>query len=101
MIVNLKLFFLFTESAEEKIISSLQNVKHIKVYKKSEIPQEYHYSRNRRILEILLVADKGYTITELRSENYTGSKDNSNLDRKSRNRFCLSHYITYNCILIW
>lgn len=64
----------FTETAGDTIVSKLKNVAHLEVYKKSEIPQEYHYSRNRRILDILIVADLGYTIVESKDQNYTGSE---------------------------
>lgn len=39
------------------------NEEHFKVYKKEDIPERYHLKNHRRVLELLLVADVGYTIT--------------------------------------
>lgn len=63
------------KTAGDIIVSKLQNVAHLEVYKKSDIPQEYHYSKNRRILDILIVADLGYTIVESYHQKYTGKGD--------------------------
>ncbi|GAB6032703.1 ectonucleotide pyrophosphatase phosphodiesterase [Chamberlinius hualienensis] len=48
------------------------------VYKKEEIPEEYHYRNNRRIMPILLVADEHWAIsesipTELGNHGYNNS----------------------------
>lgn len=67
-------YIYFTETAGDIIVSKLQNVAHLEVYKKSDIPQEYHYSKNRRILDILIVADLGYTVVESYHQKYTGSE---------------------------
>jgi ectonucleotide pyrophosphatase/phosphodiesterase family protein 5 len=32
------------------------------IYKRQEIPEHYHYSRNRRILPLFLVADEGWDV---------------------------------------
>lgn len=39
-----------------------QNEENFKVYKREEIPDRYHLKNHRRIPELLLVADVGYTI---------------------------------------
>ncbi|MCP9291029.1 ectonucleotide pyrophosphatase/phosphodiesterase [Gracilimonas sediminicola] len=39
------------------------NEEHFKVYKKEDIPERYHLKNHRRVPELLLVADVGYTIT--------------------------------------
>ena len=47
----------------ESIYSSLKaNENHFKVYKKDELPERYHLKNHRRIPELILVADLGYTI---------------------------------------
>ncbi|KAL8173159.1 UNVERIFIED_CONTAM: Bis(5'-adenosyl)-triphosphatase enpp4 [Gekko kuhli] len=38
------------------------NPDHMKVYRKEEIPERYHYHYNERIQPIILVADEGWTI---------------------------------------
>lgn len=47
----------------ESVYSSLKaNENHFKVYKKDELPERYHLKNHRRIPELILVADLGYTI---------------------------------------
>ncbi|XP_015783288.1 bis(5'-adenosyl)-triphosphatase enpp4-like [Tetranychus urticae] len=53
------------EGKEEEVYQmfvSLAETNHFRVYKKDEIPEEYHYRYNRRIMPILLEADPGYEI---------------------------------------
>lgn len=47
---------------KEKIYNHLKNVSHIKVYKKEDIPVEYHYTNNRRIMPVLVVGDEGWSV---------------------------------------
>ena len=56
----------------EELYKALQTVEHTTVYRKEEIPKEYHYSNNRRIMDLLLVADIGYTVG-INSTTYSGS----------------------------
>lgn len=53
---------------EEEIYEILKNIStklnNFKVYKKNEIPEEYHYQNNRRIAPLLIVAEEGWTITD-------------------------------------
>lgn len=47
----------------DAILARLRGVNpHIKVYRKDEIPERLHYRANRRIPEILLIADEGWQI---------------------------------------
>lgn len=47
----------------EEIYSSLKrNENHFKVYKKEEIPERFHLKNSKRIPELLVIADRGYTI---------------------------------------
>ncbi|XP_061177619.1 ectonucleotide pyrophosphatase/phosphodiesterase family member 5-like [Saccostrea echinata] len=56
------------KTIQDSILSKLQKVPHLKAYKKSEIPREYHYTENRRILDILVVAEIGYSIVETKAD---------------------------------
>ena len=47
---------------EDKLYNNLTSLQHVKVYKKEDIPEEWHYKNNRRILPILAVADEGWNI---------------------------------------
>jgi len=50
---------------DEKVFETLLNASktmNFSVYKKDQIPEEYHYQNNRRILPILVVADEGWDI---------------------------------------
>ncbi len=48
----------------DEIYSALKaNEEHFNVYKKEEIPERYQLKKHRRVPELLLVADIGYTIT--------------------------------------
>ena len=48
---------------EEEIYNKLQNIPHLTVYRKEDIPDEFHYKHNRRIQPLLLVTDEGYSLT--------------------------------------
>lgn len=48
---------------QDEVYTALKNnEKHFKVYKKSDIPKRYHLKNHRRVPELLMVADLGYTI---------------------------------------
>ncbi|XP_076357632.1 ectonucleotide pyrophosphatase/phosphodiesterase family member 5-like [Tachypleus tridentatus] len=54
------------------IYNSLKNASkanHFKVYKKDEIPHEYHYKNNHRIMPILVEADEGWILMHNRSKS--------------------------------
>ena len=44
------------------LLKNISATKHFRVYRPKEIPAEYHYSNNRRILSIFLEADEGWDI---------------------------------------
>ncbi|CAD5111226.1 DgyrCDS557, partial [Dimorphilus gyrociliatus] len=52
----------------DEIIKNLSSVKHIKVWKKEDIPSEFHYKFNERIMPILLTADLNWNIVKTRRE---------------------------------
>jgi hypothetical protein len=50
---------------EEQVFQTLSKASktmNFTVYKKDQIPEEYHYRNNRRILPIFIVADEGWDI---------------------------------------
>lgn len=58
------------EGAEDKIYASLQNkVQGMHVFRKSEIPEFWHYRNHRRIAPIVVVMDEGWTCTEVSMPN--------------------------------
>ncbi|XP_054721389.1 glycerophosphocholine cholinephosphodiesterase ENPP6-like [Uloborus diversus] len=52
---------------EDKVYQDLKkaNVEGLTVYKKSDIPEHYHFKRHKLVQPLLLVADKGYVIKAL------------------------------------
>jgi hypothetical protein len=42
------------EGQIDQVIQSLQNVSHVTVYKKDDIPDHWHYRNNRRIMTSLV-----------------------------------------------
>lgn len=46
---------------------------HLHVYKKEEMPEHMHFSKNARILPIVLFSDPGYVINGVRSQKYNCS----------------------------
>lgn len=56
---------MFPTDYEEEIFENLSSInEHVKVWKKSQIPPEYHYSNNKRIPPVLMAADEGWGIKE-------------------------------------
>nr|XP_060641792.1 ectonucleotide pyrophosphatase/phosphodiesterase family member 7-like [Anolis sagrei ordinatus] len=48
---------------EEEIYQALKNAHpHLKVYKKEEFPDYFHYAKHKRVLPILLYGDLGYSV---------------------------------------
>ena len=47
---------------EDELYNNLSSLTHMRVFKKQDIPEDWHYKNNRRILPILGVADEGWTI---------------------------------------
>lgn len=52
----------FTELIDE-IYKNLSGIAHVHVYKKADIPAEYHFQHNRRIQEILVVPEEHYWVS--------------------------------------
>lgn len=51
----------------EKVYDALKGAHpHLHVYKKEELPEHLHYSKNDRILPIVMFADPGYVINSVR-----------------------------------
>lgn len=48
----------------DDVVQSLQNVSHISVFKKEDIPDHWHYRNNRRIMPVFLLAEEGWSITK-------------------------------------
>ncbi|ELU02519.1 hypothetical protein CAPTEDRAFT_2758 [Capitella teleta] len=44
---------------EEQVYESFKKVPNATLYKKEEIPEHFHYKHNKRIMPLILVADKG------------------------------------------
>ena len=42
----------------------LKTVPHLYTYLKEEIPEEFHYRHNQRVMPIFIVAEEGWTITK-------------------------------------
>lgn len=56
---------MFVTEYEDEIYKNLSAInEHVKVWKKSEIPPEYHYTNNKRIPPVLMAADEGWGIKE-------------------------------------
>ena len=51
---------------ENELYRNLSVIPHLRVYKKQDIPDRWHYKDNRRILPILGVAEEGWWITKVR-----------------------------------
>ena len=47
------------------------------MYRKEDIPSEYHYKWNDRILPLLVEAEEGYNMVQERTEDYTGMMSES------------------------
>ena len=57
---------------EDEVYTAFQRVPHVTVYRKEDIPSEYHYKWNDRILPLLVEAEEGYNMVQERTEDYTG-----------------------------
>lgn len=49
----------------DTIMDSLKNVEHLEVYKRQDVPDHWHYSNNKRILDIVAVAEEGWVIVKV------------------------------------
>ncbi|XP_045196837.2 bis(5'-adenosyl)-triphosphatase enpp4-like [Mercenaria mercenaria] len=57
----------------ETVFQNLSRAPHMKVYRKEEIPNRWHYKNHRRVLPILAVADEGWMIVK-GPEDYKNEK---------------------------
>ncbi|EDO48960.1 predicted protein [Nematostella vectensis] len=55
-----------------QILLVLKDVDHLNVYKKSSIPKQYHYTKNRRIAPIIIIADEGWSVVKNRTVDFKG-----------------------------
>ncbi len=46
----------------EQVYAGLQRMPHVKVYKREELPDRYHYGTNPRIGDLVVAADCGWTV---------------------------------------
>uniref|UniRef100_A0A8C3RY54 Uncharacterized protein n=1 Tax=Chelydra serpentina TaxID=8475 RepID=A0A8C3RY54_CHESE len=71
---------------EEEIYQALKNAHpHLKVYKKEEFPEHFHYAKNERVLPILVYGDPGYSVNGNCTERKTRDHgfDNEDMDMKT------------------
>ncbi|CAD5116277.1 DgyrCDS5184 [Dimorphilus gyrociliatus] len=55
-------------STVDEIVKSLSKVQNMKVYRKQDIPEHFHYRNNIRVRSIVLVADVGWNIVKTKEE---------------------------------
>ena len=53
------------QGREEELYRNMTSIPHMRTFKKQDIPAEWHYKHNRRILPILGVADEGWMIVKV------------------------------------
>jgi predicted AlkP superfamily pyrophosphatase or phosphodiesterase len=57
------------EGTSENMYKALKNNQdHYQVYKKEDIPERYHLKNNRRVTDLVVVADRGYTVLNSKYE---------------------------------
>lgn len=66
-------FYAFLE-LEEEIYKNLTGIPHAHVYRRSEIPPQYHYMNNRRIPPIVLEPEEHYWVA-YNNSNGTGKNE--------------------------
>ena len=71
------------ENELNKAFDNLKEVKHINIYKKNEIPKDWHFNDHYRIKDLLVLADEGWTLLE-NDHNVSAyfSKGNHGYDNK-------------------
>lgn len=53
---------------QDELYQALKNAHpHLKVYKKDELPERFHYARHERVLPIILYGDSGYSVNGVSS----------------------------------
>lgn len=66
------------EGLEDEIYKNLSSIPHLHVYKKEEIPANYHYRNNRRIDAILAEPDEHYWVSHSNSKGIPGEHGYNN-----------------------
>lgn len=66
----------------DAVVQNLSNVEHLAVYRRENVPEFWHYSNNRRILDIVAVADEGWTIVKNLSATYQNGKGTHGYDNR-------------------
>lgn len=67
------------EGMLNKTYQRLRGIPHLRAYLKDDIPEEFHYKHNRRVMPIFIVADDQWSITKNTSQmNLLGNHGYSN-----------------------
>lgn len=79
---------------EGKVYQGLKGAHpHLKVYRKDEIPEEFHYKHNRRVMPIFVVGDLGWSIMKHRNLTIGTQSGNHGYSNKFKDMypFFLAH----------
>jgi len=71
------------ENCTDSIYKTLKKIKHLKVWKHGKLPKRLNYGKNQRIADIVIVAEKGWSIAPKQGKkNFGGAHgyDNSEKD---------------------
>lgn len=72
------------ENCGDSIYNSLKNVEHLSIYKNTKIPEYWHYGKNPRVTDWIVVADSSWSIFWKKPASYerggTHGYDNRNTD---------------------
>ena len=60
----LSCFFLLLAGKENEVYDKLKRIPNLHVHWKKDIPAEYHYTYNRRIMPIVIEAAEGYNLCQ-------------------------------------
>ena len=78
------------QGREEELYRDLSVISHMRVYKKQDIPDRWHYKHNRRILPLLGVAEEGWMIFQVTVHQLSRAVGEKCL-RTCANRACSDH----------
>jgi len=71
------------ENCTDSIYNALRYVEHIKVWKTKNVPDRLHYNANKRIGDLVVLADSSWSISRLKDKAVAGGAhgyDNQNMD---------------------
>lgn len=54
------------------LVDKINQIPHLKAYKREDVPARFHYNKNQRIGRIVVLADEGYTLAADRDEYKPG-----------------------------